>query len=337
MKRELPEQVVFAELNALWHLMPEESEKIRQFFEVINFKEKDIIVQQGKAVKGLYIIQTGKVAVFMRTPGDKPLLLAVFESGEIFGDGAIIAGGLAVSTAQALTAAQCHFLSYEYFNYVRLALPELGEKITNNILLRVCKRLRQINKHIHSVMTDHQSFYQVITKHRKYSKATFKRCRFNETHYDTNYLLSLGVFRALSLDELKILLHYMQLYAVKRDEILFYEGDKADCYYLILQGAVQMSIQRQAKRLKLSVFGPGDIAGDISLIDGKPRTATATVRTDGLIFSLTHENFAQLKIEYPFIWQKLYDFICASLVKVLRKANMELVRMKSQFGVDIQL
>ena len=49
------------------------------------------------------------------------------------------------------------------------------------------------------------------------------------------------------------------------------EGEDGDAFYLVLQGVVRVSRNGE----QVGDLGPGDFIGEISLIDGRPRTATA--------------------------------------------------------------
>jgi len=57
---------------------------------------------------------------------------------------------------------------------------------------------------------------------------------------------------------------------------LFREGDPGDHVVAILSGRVKISVQtRSGRELLLAVKEPGDLVGELSVIDGRPRSATA--------------------------------------------------------------
>lgn len=57
---------------------------------------------------------------------------------------------------------------------------------------------------------------------------------------------------------------------------LFEEGDGADCAYMIDSGYVEISKRTECGKKVLAVLGPGEIVGEMALIDGLQRAATAT-------------------------------------------------------------
>jgi len=63
-------------------------------------------------------------------------------------------------------------------------------------------------------------------------------------------------------------------------EVIFRERDLADYAYIIEDGWVQISVERDDSVVVLSELGPGEILGEMAVIDQSRRTATATVIED---------------------------------------------------------
>jgi CRP/FNR family cyclic AMP-dependent transcriptional regulator len=67
----------------------------------------------------------------------------------------------------------------------------------------------------------------------------------------------------------------------RRCQALFVEGDRAERLFLIEQGWVLISVLSAAGReTVLSLAGPGDLLGDVSAVDGAPRSASAVALGD---------------------------------------------------------
>ncbi len=64
------------------------------------------------------------------------------------------------------------------------------------------------------------------------------------------------------------------------DEIVFEEGASGDDAFIIERGTVEVSVLRNGKTIRLAVLGPGEIFGEMSLIDDRPRTATVRAITE---------------------------------------------------------
>ncbi|MFO0553843.1 MAG: Crp/Fnr family transcriptional regulator [Polyangiaceae bacterium] len=60
-------------------------------------------------------------------------------------------------------------------------------------------------------------------------------------------------------------------------EVLFREGESGDVMYVIQAGAVRITKRVSGEERLLAILGPGEFFGEMALLNGKPRTATATV------------------------------------------------------------
>src|ERR1044072_9638554 len=64
-----------------------------------------------------------------------------------------------------------------------------------------------------------------------------------------------------------------------RGQTIFVMGDKGDSLIAVLAGQVRISIASPGGRdVLLAMIGPGEIFGEIAVLDGRPRTADASPR-----------------------------------------------------------
>lgn len=74
----------------------------------------------------------------------------------------------------------------------------------------------------------------------------------------------------------------------KAGEVIFKEGDPGDNMYIIKEGMVEVTAGGE----KFIVSRPGDLFGEMALIDSNPRSATAVARTDSKLISINEKQFA---------------------------------------------
>lgn len=79
-------------------------------------------------------------------------------------------------------------------------------------------------------------------------------------------------------------------------EPIFREGDAADCLYVVREGEVDITL---GNRL-LKALGPGDIFGEMALIDGSPRSASAVARSDVTLIPVNEKQFVFLVGQLPY-------------------------------------
>jgi CRP-like cAMP-binding protein len=87
------------------------------------------------------------------------------------------------------------------------------------------------------------------------------------------------------------------------------EGDPGVGLFIILDGTADVSIGGRKK----ASLGPGDFFGEIALLDGGPRTATVTAKTDVTLLGLTEWVFRGLMVEHPSIALKTLQQMAARL------------------------
>jgi len=105
-------------------------------------------------------------------------------------------------------------------------------------------------------------------------------------------LKSIPLFANLSDREREELARLVVLRQLPAREALFWIGDPGDEFFIVLSGRVEISYPDDAGReVVLAVLKPGDFLGEISLLDGGPRTATARARDDITLLCLQREAF----------------------------------------------
>lgn len=92
-------------------------------------------------------------------------------------------------------------------------------------------------------------------------------------------------------------------------EEIIREGAKGVGFHLILAGRARVT--RNGRKLR--ELGPGDTFGDISLIDGGPRTASVFALTPIRLLSMMSWEFKPLLIEHPQMAYKLLLRVCGML------------------------
>jgi len=126
------------------------------------------------------------------------------------------------------------------------------------------------------------------------------------------FLKSNPLFGSLSDEALNEVVGVGYTRPVKRGEVLFLQGDPGDRLYLVLSGEVRISAGGpEGQQLHLNTLGPGDVNGEIALMDGGERTASATVTQDGMMFCIDRPEFLKLLEREPGITMQLLQLLCS--------------------------
>jgi CRP-like cAMP-binding protein len=92
-------------------------------------------------------------------------------------------------------------------------------------------------------------------------------------------------------------------------KVMAREGDRGIGFFLILDGTAKVSV-RGRTRAKL---GPGDVYGEIALLDQGPRSATVTATSPVRLLGLTAWVFRGLLQEHPTIAMKMLEVVAGRL------------------------
>jgi EAL domain-containing protein (putative c-di-GMP-specific phosphodiesterase class I) len=80
---------------------------------------------------------------------------------------------------------------------------------------------------------------------------------------------------------------------LQKGELLFREGDTPTTAFLIEVGEVEISTYREGRSTKLAHLGPGDLLGEMAVIDDSPRTATAIAILDCVLIPIDKAQIAE--------------------------------------------
>ena len=117
-------------------------------------------------------------------------------------------------------------------------------------------------------------------------------------------------------------------------EELFHENDPGDSLFIVRSGRVDIfkNIRGDVDR-SLASFGPGDVIGEMSFIDGARRSATARTTEPSEFLVLSRQSFAQVQKSRPDIAAAVYRNMAGIVASRLRTTN-ELYREAVAFGIE---
>jgi CRP/FNR family transcriptional regulator len=126
------------------------------------------------------------------------------------------------------------------------------------------------------------------------------------------------LFEALDEDGTKALLAGIHDVTLTRGDRLFDEGDAGDRLYVIREGKIKLTrTAPDGRENLLSVLGPGEMFGELSLFDPRPRTASASAITDARLAALAHDKLLIWLTGRP----EVALHLLRALAQRLRRAN----------------
>jgi len=129
-----------------------------------------------------------------------------------------------------------------------------------------------------------------------------------------------------SFAQVKKMAAFVDVYHVPEETVLFFEGDKIAFLVLIISGnvhVVKFDSQRNPK--KITTLGPGKTIGEMSIIDGEPRSASAVTAVESTLMVMTAEKFNRLMDEQPRVALVLVQKIAKLMSQYLRQTSGRLI------------
>lgn len=107
----------------------------------------------------------------------------------------------------------------------------------------------------------------------------------------------------------------------RRGEIVFHSGDPGDALFVVTAGAVKIMLPPEdgAEPAILTTVGPGDFFGELALLDGEPRSATAQALRPTETFVLRRDAFESLLDREPALRRVLF----AALAREIRRLTAQ--------------
>ncbi|ABW67682.1 Crp/Fnr family transcriptional regulator [Desulfosudis oleivorans] len=110
-------------------------------------------------------------------------------------------------------------------------------------------------------------------------------------------------------------------------DVIFREGDPGDAAYLILSGLVKITRQQKKTRLVLNQLGADQIFGEMAMITGEPRTATATALEPTEVFVITEERLNENLSQHLAIVKNLIDQLIERMKQLLQHQSAMMEKM----------
>lgn len=142
-------------------------------------------------------------------------------------------------------------------------------------------------------------------------------------------LIAPTALEALTLEEALTVVDYMAPLAIEAGVTIVYEGETDDGGFMLLVLAGEVTVESEPVQfdednLLVRVLGPGSLMGELSLLDGAPRSATCVASTDIFAAVLTRERFLELLRQDPRVGAKLLLAVSQRLADHLRATTHKL-------------
>jgi CRP/FNR family cyclic AMP-dependent transcriptional regulator len=296
-----------------------------------------VLFRQGDESDGMYLIVEGEVVVRARVPGDTEAELGRVGPGGVLGELALIDRGLRSATVQARIQTTGFFFSEQFFKMLRLAQRVSALKVMQPICRVIAQRVRDRVSDLAAataVMAEETAIIAHIEStdppvvERPAHWANYRQQRVNGLIADRLRLMSF--FRRFNANEVSEILAHGSVVDAQRGQVLWRRGELSTRSYVVVRGALQLSIQGEVFRELCMVLGPGQLVGTVSLMDSGPQPMDCVVREPSWLWEADVETLRRILSGTQGISYKLFDATVESLVDQLRRVTRAVARVTAQ-------
>jgi CRP-like cAMP-binding protein len=281
----------------------------------VNFTKDSYIVVEGKQnTDRFFIIRQGKVRI------SKEVEVVAEEGGNILGPGdffgvvSTMSSHSHIETAQALTDVTLISVQKEQYSQ----LIQNNTSVAMKIILQFSKRMRYLDEAL-TRLTLKKTADNDASHLFKVAEYYARQSQYNQAYYAYHQYLRYcpqGTNVTLARERMMKIAPYAR--AVKldnhpeefnrvypKDSMLFAEGEPGDELYIIQKGSVKITKIVDNNEVLLAVLKSGDIFGEMSLLESKPRAASAVAYEDCVVLAVNKANFERMIGTSPQIFARL--------------------------------
>ncbi len=282
---------------------------------MVRFNKGAYIIVEGKQnADHFYIIRAGKVRVSKEVEVVEEEGGNTLGPGDFFGVVATMSAHSHIETAQALTDVE--LISVHRDNYGQLI--EKNTPVAMKIIEGFSRRMRYLDEALARLTLkertepDAEHLYHIAEYYARQSQ-------YNQAYY-AYYQYLKHCPSGAHIDHAKERLAKIEAYAqavyldgndevftrvYPKDTMIFSETMPGKELYIIQKGSVKITKIVNENEVLLAVLKPGDIFGEMALIENKPRSASAIAFEDATLLAVNKENFARMVKSQPQIIARL--------------------------------
>lgn len=134
------------------------------------------------------------------------------------------------------------------------------------------------------------------------------------------FLSRLPLFAELEIEQLEQVAQRVHRREFAPGVTLFHQDMPGTMMYMLESGSVRViSIGRTGQELTLNVLGPGEIFGELSILDGRQRSATAVTLAPTVIWLLSQADLKEFMIKFPTVNQAMIQILVERVRSTARR------------------
>lgn len=275
----------------------------------------EVVFEQNDIDDGVYIVESGEVAIIGRTPGDSVRLLAMVGRGEVFGEFCLLDGGRRSAEARATEDTRGYRIDLDRFAAMRASGNQAAFDVLRPLYSEVAERTRATIGGMAVPSAEQVSVGAAVTG----ASCDGRDC--------SAQLSTFPGFDRCSTSDWDVLAALCERMDVPRGTLLEPAGAPQQALYIVARGALRTGLPNETGSLQLLVHGPGSLSGAAALINGGDWPTSVEVREDAIVFAMTRPAFAKLLAAHTPLARRLFDQLGRQMTSDLRRISRARTRI----------
>jgi CRP-like cAMP-binding protein len=191
----------------------------------------------------------------------------------------------------------------------------------------LCQQIQSVNRRLSEALTFQQPTPVLPTSSAAQILRPAGQSRPSD-NIEPEALRAFDAFSKFSRQEIGDLLRLMRRWDLRKDTVIFTEGSSGGTCFVILDGAIDVSINAHGQQQLLTTLNAGSVFGQMSLIEGVPRSATCSVRSDAVLLEIEREPCEKLFHTGSTMALKFLATLNDGLISALRGADLRLMQLE---------
>jgi CRP-like cAMP-binding protein len=301
----------------------------------INFTKGSYIIVEGKQnADRFFILRQGQVRLSKEVEVVAEEGGSVLGPGDFFGVVSTMSGHSHIETAQALTDITLISVHREQFSQ----LIQSNSPVAMKIILQFSKRVRYLDEALtrltlkSNAEADPSHLFNVAEYYARQSQ-------YNQAFYAYNRYVKYcphGGNAGLARERMMKIAPYAKevkldfrpdenIRTYNKDSMIFSEGEPGEELYIIQKGSVKIVKVVENNEVLLAVLKTGDIFGEMSLLESKPRAAGAVAYENCQLMAVNRANFEQMIKSQPQMISRLTTLLAERIWLIYKQLANTLI------------
>lgn len=291
-------------------LTDEERRELAACFTSMELKAGGFLCRQGQTSRTLFLIGKGRVEVDAHTASGEHVAVSVLSSGDVLGEFSLLDDEPRSASARALDTVHAWRLTGGAFDAFFAAHSGAVTHVLAAMNKELAQRLRRLTARGVAAGAIPRSVPVADPPQ-----------PLDEDPSLWPVLREMSFFQGFEDEDKDAFLPRLLRWNLPAGYPVFQEGGRAGGPYLILHGSVDVCLTRGDDTLRLTTLETGRVFGEVSLIDGKPRSATCVTREDTRLLQLPVDVYRDVTAQGGPLANRLHRALGRALVRSLRRGN----------------